>query len=508
MSNVFYKYGLTPKEALEQKKLQKQFIKAEIAQNIRDMERVKENRATDGQILGTVEKFEKPLSERIKDRNLQRNQAQTLLDTIFEDSDEAKKALEQLSDDEIVKLNRYGPSVRRNILEQFENIDSDFFITYLRNYLQAQQQSKNLLNYYYPVSAKIAEEEAREERVTGSVNYEPFKGKLTKPLLKKVIEIPQDLTNMDIDKLVKKFEKAKQVRDKVVLEIKEFEKSKKASDAKKVSEYEDWLSKFDVFEQFVTEQLEDEMRIQEQNEGIPGSEEFLNVRTPTTTTSNTPEDIPMTSYLERAGFEPFQGDIFYDPREETSGMGLFKKAGFKKVIGSGVRMKPFKRVIFGRGLALEEPVEKYVSFGKFILNYPHLEEGYLHLKYPSMGPLPFEELKRKLRISDQLKNFIIDMLNKKKISKAKFTALNTDDKALIKKILEISKLNKTFIIKEGKGLMEDEDMKNFNVILGEIKAGNTNTDLKRQLVLLLSKFTLEGRINKEEGNEIIRDLLE
>jgi hypothetical protein len=175
-----------------------------------------------------------------------------------------------------------------------------------------------------------------------------------------------------------------------------------------------------------------------------------------------------------------------------------------------------KRPIMGRGLMLEEPKEKFVPFGKFVINYPSLEDGYLQIKYPSSGTIPHDIFKRKMRISSTLKDFMLDLLEKKKMSVGKYNKLNEDEKQIFKNLSKLSKLNRLLGIDEesGEGINiknnndNDDDEKRFQILIGQIKAGNDNKDLKRQLILLLSKFILEGRIEKQQGEEIIKELID
>jgi hypothetical protein len=515
MSQVFYKEGLSPKEILEQKKLQKQYIKAEIEQNMRDMERVKRFKDTQGNIQN-VTKFEKPLSERIKDRNLQLTEAQTLLNSIFEDNDEALKVLQSLTDMEIQKLNRYGPAIRSNILDQFENIDADFFLDYIKNYIQKQEQSKNLLNFFYPVNI----EEIKEFRkMGGDANVKPFKGRLGDSLIN---DLTVNFDSSNLERNGENFNKLKSIRKKIENDILKIsnKSNKTPADADKLLKFDDWLVKIEetlnrieqvgatfktgTFDDELVRQMREEIRLQEQEQGPdevlmrpnyqPREEEFFD---PEGELNMTPEQLQAIADQEQID------------REEallSRGRGILKSGLMKR--GQNLTFKAGRRPIVGRGLFIESPKEQFVPFGKYILNIPQLEDGYLLMKYPSKGPVNVEGLGKKMKISDNMKIFLMDTIEKKKVSNAKFNNLTNEEKTLIKKIFELAKLNKFLQIKEGKGIMEDEDMKKYHVILGEIKAGNTNKDLKRQLILLLSKFVLEGRIRKEEGEEIIKDLLE
>jgi hypothetical protein len=184
--------------------------------------------------------------------------------------------------------------------------------------------------------------------------------------------------------------------------------------------------------------------------------------------------------------------------------------------GQGVRMTKSKmrtmvngrKPVYGRGIALIEPAEKFVPFGKYYINYPHLEDGFIQLRFKSKGVLNDEKLRRNVKISKEMKNLMLDLIEKQKVPKQKFEKLKSEEKDLFKYILEITKLKKQL----GFGTQEtedvqDEDEKRFKILIGEMRAGNTNPELKRQLLLLIGKFVTEGRIEKEDGEEIMTQLL-
>jgi hypothetical protein len=164
-----------------------------------------------------------------------------------------------------------------------------------------------------------------------------------------------------------------------------------------------------------------------------------------------------------------------------------------------------KKVIMGRGLMVEQ-MPKYVNFGKFVLHYPQLtEQNILNLKYPSLGPIP--QLKP-FEISEDMKDLIIDMIERQKLNDKLFNTLKEDEKKKIQKIITFSKLNKKLGVQKIDLNEENkEKMERFELVRGQYVAGNNSDSVKRELIELIYDFTKGGMIGEEDGRDILLSLL-
>jgi hypothetical protein len=515
MTSTYYKYGLLPKDLEKEKKKQRALIQLEIEQNMKDLERVKESKANQGELMKDS-KFDRPLSERLKDRNTQRRNAFTLLMTILNDAQEAQTAIENLTDEEIFNLNRYGPSLRNDIADQFADIDADFFVKYFRNYTTQQKSSDNLLRYHTKWDAKELESAddylGNFSKMFGASDLPPYKGKYSRKTITDLInKYTNDFMDQPAEVQIKHQEKVESLMARIVKDIQKLSKKAgkpNAEDQQKQVELKLFLDELLAYkdqylhsvrptaESFMSGlELAEERSRQEEEEMEPAIAPFGMATEPA---------IPPFEMATEALFANEEGDVGFGI------MGRMGRMGLKK--GSGAfMMKKNKRPIFGRGLAIEQPTEesRYVPFGKFIMDSYYLENNKLVMKYPSKGPLRVEELRRKRDISPSFSKFILDFVEKKRISKPRFQKLSDEEKQLFALMLEASDLQKHFKI--GKGMINsdemDEDMKKYQVVLGQIRMGNTNPDLKRQLIMLLSKFVTQGRIDQMEGEDILKDLI-
>lgn len=511
MTSVYYKHGLLPKDLEKERKKQRAMIDLEIQQNLKDLERVKESRASMGELVKET-KFDRPLAERLKDKNTQKKNAFTLLMTILNDAGEAQSVLENLSDDEIFNLNRYGPSLRNDIADQFTDVDAEFFTKYFRNYITQQKSADNLLRYHTKFDTKSLEKQSEFFDDWGKLfglETKAYKGKYSRKTVMDIVSIPEPW-KLPEDQFTKHSEKLDSLTQRIIKDLQKLSKKEgppDAKDQKKQAELEEFLTILNEYRDRI---------YNDPSYGRPNKD------TPESGLELAREEMEPAIQFEEATeqlygpFDPSLATPLFGPEEGEGGegevgFGIMRKMGMKRGKG-GLIMKKGKRPIFGRGLALEEPKEesRYIPFGKFIVDGYHLGNNQLLLKYPSKGPLRVEELRRKREVTSEFSNFLQDFINKKRISKPRFQKLNDEEKQLFALMLETSELKKYFKI--GKGLMNsdemDEDIKKYEVVLGQIRMGNTNKDLKRELVMLLSKFVAQGRIDKMQGEEILKDLLD
>ena len=92
------------------------------------------------------------------------------------------------------------------------------------------------------------------------------------------------------------------------------------------------------------------------------------------------------------------------------------------------------------------------------------------------------------------------MLNYDDINK-----LNDDDKELLYKIIELSHLANKINVPRPCNI--DKENQTFEIMKGEIIAGNDNPDIIKKFKLLLVKLMNNKRIPRRQGQEILTDLI-
>lgn len=157
----------------------------------------------------------------------------------------------------------------------------------------------------------------------------------------------------------------------------------------------------------------------------------------------------------------------------------------------------------GRGLN-----DKLVPFGKYMIHIPSLDKGFLAIKYPSKIQIDYLP---KTAISSCMIKIINDILDDNKFSENDYSELEDYEKELFDNLITFSRLNRA----EGLNLNKhkkitdktrDNDIKRFNILKGEVVAGNNNPDIIRELKALLIKLHSNKIINKPDYNKIMEYL--
>ena len=176
----------------------------------------------------------------------------------------------------------------------------------------------------------------------------------------------------------------------------------------------------------------------------------------------------------------------------------------KKVLGEGYIHKriPVKKII-GSGVQLEEK-PTYRTFGKFVMHIPFLmNDNVLNLKYPSLGSIPSI---KPTTISDDYKEFIIEVMNSGKVNDKQYSYLPQHEQKHFERITKGAGLIEKFNLKRTGDDDEKKDVDRFNLLRGNYLAGNNSDSLIKELRGLVVKFMSENRIQRGEGMDLLMEL--
>ena len=197
----------------------------------------------------------------------------------------------------------------------------------------------------------------------------------------------------------------------------------------------------------------------------------------------------------------FKGSASGEPVSKSEGERnsepVKKKGNGLEVIHHGKKMK----VKYGRG----EPIERhslYLPFGdNFIIHKHQLDGGMLNVKYKTFAPTKYP----KQIISEDLAE-VIQSASNGHVPNKLFNLLSDSDKALFRRLLVDAKISSKFpnIIKEGEGIaVKSTPMDRFEIIRGEIVAGNTSQELKDELKKYIVFFVKNKMISQDEADGIL-----
>jgi hypothetical protein len=162
-----------------------------------------------------------------------------------------------------------------------------------------------------------------------------------------------------------------------------------------------------------------------------------------------------------------------------------------------------KKIKVGGGISVRQQ-PSYKSFGKYVIHMGHLlDKNVANFKYPSLGSIPAI---KPLTISEDYKEFLIDTLDNGKPNDRLLTKLPTEEQRHFERVVAGAGLIDTFKLKRNHTENEKKDAERFNLLRGEVLAGNNSEKVLKELRGLIMRFMNEGRIQQKEGTNMLLEL--
>ena len=146
--------------------------------------------------------------------------------------------------------------------------------------------------------------------------------------------------------------------------------------------------------------------------------------------------------------------------------------------------------------------ERYIQFGKFIINHFKLDENILLIKYPT-SLAPVAKIKRTV-ISDDFKRLLIDLLDTNVINIDLQKKLNDAEVTIFELLLRMAGLKQHLNYKkQTRGI--DDYVHRFNILRGELVAGNDSRLLKDELTSIIQLLSNKAinKISDDVATELI-----
>jgi hypothetical protein len=159
----------------------------------------------------------------------------------------------------------------------------------------------------------------------------------------------------------------------------------------------------------------------------------------------------------------------------------------------------------GEGLKGDEPND-WITFGpKFMINIKLLgKSNTLLIKYQTYSPIGW--LKRR-KINDEFKNFLLELLDTNTINYGLLKLCLEEDIATFQQIIEKGKLTNTLKFDKNEAEPTKEDLKErFNILKGEILAGNDNPYIKVKCKNVINQLFKLHMIDEVMKNELIEGI--
>jgi hypothetical protein len=156
----------------------------------------------------------------------------------------------------------------------------------------------------------------------------------------------------------------------------------------------------------------------------------------------------------------------------------------------------------GSGIApVEEPT--HIEFGKHLLHANNLRKGVLSLHHKGGGRVASIPVQK---ISEDLRDFIVDILQRKSASQKDFGRLPIHEQKLFEKFSTGAGVFHSLGLKSPHDDDDKKKLERFEVLRGEWMAGNNSHELVRELRKLVIHFMEEGRLTKGQARELLLNI--
>ncbi len=233
---------------------------------------------------------------------------------------------------------------------------------------------------------------------------------------------------------------------------------------------------------------------------------------------NPNEDMGMNE--AETAFEEAYALVRDDYVKKITGKGLVSNA---KAAATGAA-KHTKKLIVGRGLPealtkkgkkdFSEKIDKsvsslpetksYVPFGKYVLNHRRLNDNKLMVRTIKGGAVTGIPT---LAISPVLGGIIKKMVGGALPSYNEMSKLSEEEQNTLYKIFKISEVDNVDMLPAPNKTKEEEEFNRFQILKGQISAGNDSKELIKEFKIMLLKFIHSGKVPRGQGMEIVCDLM-
>jgi hypothetical protein len=182
--------------------------------------------------------------------------------------------------------------------------------------------------------------------------------------------------------------------------------------------------------------------------------------------------------------------------------------------GTGYRGRGRPRRIVGGGIEIKPREADWWHCGIFRISKNLLKDNQLSVYYAnSLGRPPISKLKKTVKISDKMKDALIYLLKKQELHLPTFYKLSKNEQSLIMDLLKTGKCRD--ILDESFGgeipsIHSDEldhAMSRFDLIRGQIMAGNNHPELLKELAEHVDTMYQHRKISNEDRVNIYRNLM-
>ena len=224
------------------------------------------------------------------------------------------------------------------------------------------------------------------------------------------------------------------------------------------------------------------------------------------TTASRPYDITDTNIVELIreikGRGVAQGRRAREPASRFPTGRHILGYGLKPMTTSKLNKKKAINIDITKGLAYE-PAPTFIPFGKYVINPSKLSSGVFDMRTLNGGAIKKYPIQK---LSPALTKILNRIIGGKMPDVYDINEIELEDQHFIFNLANDAKINDRLKIPTPKRSKDNEEENRFEILKGEITAGNDSKELIKEFKRMLVKFSNDGRVNKNEAREILLDL--
>ena len=189
----------------------------------------------------------------------------------------------------------------------------------------------------------------------------------------------------------------------------------------------------------------------------------------------------------------------------------------KKVAGN----HPHRRYMTGSGMPRKEqradvikiddidfskgvlPEKRFLPFGRYVINQNQLGKGIVAVKRPcgaTIKDFPSE------RVSKKVHSIVNDIVGGKMPSFTSYDGLDDEEKSYLHRLTEVSNIENRLKVPAPNKDTEEQEINRFEILRGEITAGNDNAKMVKEFKLLIMKLGRKKLLPSNQVKEMIFEL--
>ena len=158
----------------------------------------------------------------------------------------------------------------------------------------------------------------------------------------------------------------------------------------------------------------------------------------------------------------------------------------------------------GKGIAENyEETDRFREFGKYMLHMPSLRKCYIYICYNS--GMKINHIPRRLVSTDFVK-MIEDCMEEGTLDKTLFNKLNEEEQDFFRVVAKKCEFDKSVGLGIHRTEGEKKLMDRFELLKGEIVAGNNAPEVMKELKSFVLKFMNDGTLNRQQGNQLLYEI--